>query len=169
MKFSFLPYIGKWMNSIEQQSCILNTQHTQSIITHTVTTNWWIHTVQFFQRFENSISTKIHTPSMCLHTVFTTVQSCIRTKYLMKSYSTWSQAEGLEILGVVTGWNGQWSKLQSSWFCPSDQGQSQSGTKLIPRKKEARIKTTPENHYICQCQYIEYTVMLRHKLTLLRS
>lgn len=39
---------------------------------------------------------------------------CIRTKYLMESYSTWSRAEGLEILGVVAEWNGQWQKLQSS-------------------------------------------------------
>lgn len=67
----------------------------------------------------------------------------------MESYSTWSRAEGLEILGVVAEWNGQWQKLQSSWFCPPDQGLSQSDTKLLPRKKKGQNKTTLENHYIC--------------------
>lgn len=43
---------------------------------------------------------------------------CIRTKYLMESYSTWSQAEGLEILGVVTGGMGNGTNFNLPDFVP---------------------------------------------------
>lgn len=36
----------------------------------------------------------------------------------MESYSTWSQAGGLEVLGVVTGWNGSGANSNIPDFVP---------------------------------------------------